>query len=54
VDGLSTYCRDCSAERQRQWKAANPLKVKQWRQKYLNRIKAANRKKYAETLRAAA
>lgn len=48
VDGLATYCRECSAERQRQWKAANPSKVREWRRKYLTRVKAANRKRDAE------
>lgn len=47
-DGLATYCRDCSAQKQRQWKAANPQKVKKWRDDYIRRIKAANRKRFRE------
>ena len=51
VDGLSTYCRECSAEKQRQWKAANPKKVRQWRQRYIERIKATNRERHGTQLR---
>jgi hypothetical protein len=33
-DGFAYYCRACAAARQRQWKEANPEKVKQWRKRY--------------------
>jgi hypothetical protein len=42
-DGLSTYCKECSAKKQRQWKKKNPEKVTLWRKRYIRRIKAANR-----------
>jgi hypothetical protein len=47
-DGLATYCRECSAEKQRLWKAANAEKVARWRKAYVRRIKAANRARQRE------
>jgi hypothetical protein len=33
-DGLAAYCKDCAASRQRQWKHANPEKVKAAKRNY--------------------
>ncbi len=37
LDGLSVYCRECAAERQRLWKEANQSKVKAARKEYYHR-----------------
>ena len=42
-DGLATYCKECSAAKQRDWKAANADKVQKWRKAYIRRVKAKNR-----------
>jgi len=42
ADGLHYYCKECAAARQRQWAKANPSKVKQMRDAYLQRVYAAN------------
>jgi hypothetical protein len=41
-DGLHYYCRECAAERQRQWTASNPGKVKTMRQAYLTKVRTRN------------
>jgi hypothetical protein len=39
-DGLAVYCKTCSAERQRDWKIANPEKVRVAKRVYLARKRA--------------
>lgn len=41
-DGLHYYCRECAAERQRQWTALHPEKVRTMRQLYLQKIRTKN------------
>jgi hypothetical protein len=41
-DGKSTYCRECNAAKQREWKAAHPEKVREWKQAYLQRVRERN------------
>jgi hypothetical protein len=38
-DGLAYYCRECNAAKQREWKHANPDKVKRWKRRYMNATK---------------
>ena len=38
-DGLAYYCRVCNAAKQREWKKANPDKVKAWKQRYLVKMR---------------
>lgn len=38
-DGLSVYCKECAAARQRAWKHANPEKVKAAKQAYREKQK---------------
>ena len=41
-DGLHYYCKECAAEKQRVWVSNNPVKAKQVRQSYLQRVIQAN------------
>lgn len=41
-DGLSWYCRECANEKQREWKAANPKKVRKWQEDYRRRNREKN------------
>jgi len=34
TDGMAPYCKDCAAEKQRQWKHNNPVKVREAKKKY--------------------
>lgn len=42
-DGLSAYCKACAASRQRQWKHANPDKVRASKRAYLKNQANASR-----------
>lgn len=39
LDGLAYYCKPCNAEKQREWKHANPTKVKRMKRRYLTEKK---------------
>lgn len=41
-DGLHYYCKECAAQRQRQWARNNPETVRSMRASYLDRIRDAN------------
>lgn len=41
-DGLMYYCRPCAAEKQREFRKANPESVVRSRRKYLDRMRAKN------------
>jgi hypothetical protein len=45
ADGLAYYCRLCNAEKQREWKHANPEKVAEWKADYLKRQRRQKNKK---------
>jgi DNA replication protein DnaC len=51
-DGFSTYCKAYNNELQREWKEANPEKVKLQRKAYIKRVKAKNRAREREEQRA--
>jgi len=41
-DGLHWYCRVCNNAKQREWKLANPEKVREWKQRYIAKNRAKN------------
>ena len=42
VDGLHYYCKTCAALRQRAWASSNPGKIKDAKERYLTKVRAAN------------
>jgi hypothetical protein len=46
-DGLHWYCKVCNNAKQREWKLANPDKVREWKRKYVERNKERNKQRAA-------